>query len=132
MKKMMDKGDPAPGDSDMASEAKLKVLGHLKKMASDMMSKDVSEGWAKRSNKDAAAEKSDYNMSGVSKPQNDGSADSQGIDDHDGDEEASVAEQNSMDNEQTAQDFNEEHTHESLDAEIARLHEMRRRLSDKD
>lgn len=125
---MKKKADNPPGD--YSAQAKLKVLGHLKDMASGMMSKDLSESWAKRNNKDLYAEKSDYDLKGVDKPQNDGSADSEGLDDHDGDKEASVAEHNSMDNEQTAQDFNQEHTHESLDKEIARLTEMKRRIKD--
>lgn len=134
MKKDKNSGfkDMGPGEHDMATHAKLKVLGHLKDMASGMMQKDMSSNWAKRtSDKDPMADKADYKKSGFSKPMNDGTADSQGLDDHDGDREASVAEHNSMANEQTAQDANQEHTPESLDAEIARLTEMKRRVAAK-
>lgn len=127
MKKMMEKkgpADPPPGDQvDMHSQAKLKVLGHLRKMASGMMGEDVKKGYAKGG---VVGEKLDYKL--PPKQENDGSSESEGIDDHDDDTEASVAELNSMDNEQDSQDFNEEHTPESLQAEIDRLHEMKRRV----
>lgn len=157
MKKIMAKGG-IPENADMKAQAKLKVLKHLKDMASGMMGQDVQKGmappvaappelspaapapqafakggmvksienWAKRSNSDPEAEKSDAKA--FPKQANDGSADSEGIDDHDEDTEASVAEDNSMDNEEDAEDYNQEHTQESLDAEIARLHEMKRRI----
>ena len=124
----MSKGaNAAPGDDDMKSQAKLKVLGHLKKMASNMMGQDVQKGMTPAPQA--------YSKGGLvanykpdPKQENDGSAESEGLDDND----PSVAELNSMDNEADAEDFNEEHTQESLDAEIARLHEMKRRISQKD
>ena len=124
LKKPMDEGP----HEDLATHAKLKVLGHLKSMASGMMGTKVKEGWAKRSDSDPMAAKSNYNMKGMNTV-NDGTAASQGLDDHDGDKEASVAEHNSMANDQTSQDMNQEHTPESLDAEIARLHEMKARIA---
>lgn len=137
MKKMMAKGGAAP-DPDMHSQAKLKVLGHLRKMASDMMGQDVQKGMTpsvadpapQAYAKGGMVKSPDYKPD--PKQENDGSAESEGLDDHDEDTEPSVAELNSMDNEADAEDYNEEHTHESLDAEIARLHEMKRRISKKD
>jgi hypothetical protein len=126
MKDLLKKKTPDNEPNDMGTHAKLKVLGHLKDMASGMMSKSVHDGWAKRSNSDPHAEKSNYNMKGMN-TQNDGTSVSQGM----GAKDPSVAEHNSLNNEATAEDMNQEHTPESLDAEIARLHEMKRRVAAK-
>jgi hypothetical protein len=78
--------------------------------------------------------KSDFDHSALNKANekgNDGSADSEGLDDHDGDEEESVAEHNDTGNEDDSQDSNQEHTHESLDAEIEHLKGIKARMSAK-
>lgn len=149
MKKLMG-GDPGPGD-DMKKHAKLKVLKHLKDMASSMMSDDIKGGMAKKvtvasdstsglkhgldkakSVVDNMAGKSDFDHSALNKANkhgNDGSADSEGLDDHDGDEEESVAMHNEDANEDTGEDMNEEHTPESLDAQIKHLTDLKQRLA---
>jgi hypothetical protein len=146
LKKMM--GEDSGPDDGMKKEAKLKVLKELRSMASGMMGDDIKSGMAKkvtvasdtsaglkaglekaRGAVDEMSEKSDYDHSGDSKPVHDGSADSEGLDDHDGDEEESVDEHNASANEDSSQDPNEEHTPESLDAQIKHLQAMRERLA---
>lgn len=150
LKKLMG-ADSAPGDDDMKKNAKLKVLKELRNMASGMMSDDVKSGMAKKVTVasdstsglkkgldkakgvvDEMANKSDFDHSALNaanKKGNDGSADSEGLDDHDADEEESDAMHNEDANEDDAEDMNEEHTPESLDAQIKHLTDLKQRLA---
>lgn len=116
MKKMLDKGTPSHA-SDMQANAKLRVLGHLRNMASGMMSGDLK---SKMPQPEPAASAVGYSKGGMVKPEDEGLEA----------KSPTVPELNSMDNQETGQDFNEEHTPESLQEEIDRLKEMKRRVTE--